>query len=48
LALCRRIVERHGGRIWAEALAGTGARFCFALPVAAASAAPPPPAANAP
>ncbi len=33
LAICRRIVERHNGRIWAEAEPGQGARFCFTLPV---------------
>lgn len=32
LALARRIVERHDGRIWAEGALGQGATFRFALP----------------
>lgn len=32
LALCREIVEAHGGRIWVESEEGRGARFIVALP----------------
>lgn len=31
LAVCRRIVERHGGAIWLEAKEDQGSRFCFQL-----------------
>lgn len=34
LALCRKIVEFHGGRIWLEPEPGEGARIHFTLPVA--------------
>ncbi len=33
LAICKRIIERHNGRIWVEPRNGTGSRFCFTLPV---------------
>ena len=32
LSICKRIVERHGGRLWAESIPGQGSRFRFSLP----------------
>ncbi|MBX9721356.1 MAG: hypothetical protein K2X81_08180 [Candidatus Obscuribacterales bacterium] len=34
LALCKRIIDRHGGKIWAQSILGKGSNFHFTLPAA--------------
>ncbi len=48
LAICRSVIESHGGRFWAEAREGGGTCFSFRLPLASSPASNQPAAAHNP